>query len=660
MSDLNELKNKYKEYLDLNYVKSLNDSEEKPYESKYKARELLNGVKATLNQSLEDNNELTKHYYKALDPRIQKLYSKSSKTYLIDKVIEFNLAKNYIETEEYEQGERLLSKNVKELEKQLELENDSTFSIKIYSPLVYNLIINYLNELVYVWTYRGDYDKCISLLNKSKEIYDYYKEIKSQSSSSTASPFQVPFTINELIAIDTPNEDEKTLNDDKRELLFESVYTHSLFYMAQIYGKLNDKDKSALYCQLTLQRQIDYKNTNDDFVDNLNDVNKISFDPIDWATHAAALSQYYVSCGDYSTARHCLCCAEAIIDKLNQLKSADSNEEYLNKLNEQTASIRRCWGKYSIELLKSSIQYLNTGGKKEDFEFDKPSKFHFNINKNEYNLDKCERDAITPNYAFNYEDAKKMFVKGQQILNESAKHYVFDGYVTDHCEIKRDICELYKLIMSFDTNEENRSKYLKRKLDLLLPLAKELSEQYYLYVKRQLLFDIATTYSDMMDIKFELLQKKRENPKNYLKDKSIDLMVNKINQLCVSAIDYYEQFLNTMKPLPNKDKLPEKYDANNVRPALLAHFYIGRLYSKIIPYETVERLLNMKKTLNYYKYLVEYCDKNANDFGTTTHGSGNDETIDVMNLMKIEYDICKEMVAFLPANMENISKALKP
>jgi len=121
----------------------------------------------------------------------------------------------------------------------------------------------------------------------------------------------------------------------------ESLYTYSLFYLAQIYGKLDNKEKSAEYCQLTLQRQIDehagdlgratealggegkgVKQFKQQPLD------KIKFDPLDWATvsvailfltqvqgcillllffflkHAAALSQYYVCEEDFATARH--------------------------------------------------------------------------------------------------------------------------------------------------------------------------------------------------------------------------------------------------------------------------------------------------------------------------------------------------------------------
>ena len=127
------------------------------------------------------------------------------------------------------------------------------------------------------------------------------------------------------------------------------------------------------------------------------------------------------------------------------------------------------------------------------------------------------------------------------------------------------------------------------------------------------------------------------NPKETAKS------VEKINSLAKSSIEYFESFLTTMKVQPKKEVLPEKLDDHNVRSALLAKFYIGRLYSKLITLEPKERLSNTKKTLENYTYLVDYCDK-----------ENKEENPSVLDRMKIEYNICKEMCTFLPAQMDKI------
>ena len=145
---------------------------------------------------------------------------------------------------------------------------------------------------------------------------------------------------------------------------------------------------------------------------------------------------------------------------------------------------------------------------------------------------------------------------------------------------------------------------------------------------RQLLFDIGSIYSEMMDAKLEIFSEKKE--KNSLTPAESKGSIQKINQLATKGIQTFESFLSTMKVMPKKEVLPEKFDDHTLRPALLAKFYLGRFYSKLITLEPAHRLENIRKTLENYTYLVEYCDKHKNDNST--------EAIEQMNN---EYTVCK-------------------
>ena len=173
----------------------------------------------------------------------------------------------------------------------------------------------------------------------------------------------------------------------------------------------------------------------------------------------------------------------------------------------------------------------------------------------------------------------------------------------------------------------------KRRLDLLLPVCDEISEQFYLTIKRQLLFDIGSIYSEMMDTKLEIFKEKKD--KSILTPMESKQSVQKINQLALKGISTFELFLDTMKVMPKKEVLPDKFDDHNVRPALLAKFYLGRFYSKLITLDASKRLENMKLTLNSYSYLVSYCDKHKND--------NSKETIDAM---LNEYTVCQGIFFF--------------
>lgn len=120
-------------------------------------------------------------------------------------------------------------------------------------------------------------------------------------------------------------------------------------------------------------------------------------------------------------------------------------------------------------------------------------------------------------------------------------------------------------------------------------------------------------------------------------------MKKKINQMVESSIKYFEKFLDTMKVQPERVQLPDKFDEHNIRPALLAKFYLGRLYSKfIVVADPLLKLENMKRTLENYSYLVNYCDKYKDETGH----------------MASEYSVCKEMVFFLPTEMERVRASI--
>lgn len=669
MKDLDAIKEKYKEYLNLYYVESLKDPEEEPYKTKYESRKILINLleeldgqisyliddKSDFLQSDEQSHLLNQYetFYSNIEQLTQEKFSKSSKSFLIEKLIEFNLAKNYIDTEETESGEKILSKLVKELD-----ELNPKTPVEEYNPLFYNLKLSSFNELVFVWSSRNNYKKCLNLIQTIEEIYECYKlkSVQNLLPNDQVKFETVPFDPSELININ------KKLTLKKRHDNFEALYTHSIFFFAQIYGKLDEKERSAFYCQLTLQRQIDehnevidsLKGNPDEYEEIMKSKNldeqpqeRVLFNPLDWATHAAALSQYYVCEYDFATARHCLCCAEAILNKLNSSDIKENQE----KLREQIASIRRCWAKYAIELLKTSRSKLLKSAEQPDqndliSELDKSSKFHFNLPSEIYNLDMCERNAITSNIALDFAQAKEIFLKGQQILNEIKQVFVIDGYVTDHCEITRDMSDLYACLIFFEEDMERKCKMHKRRLDLLQPICDELSEQFYLSLKRQLLFDVGTIFSELLDLKIDIFREKKEQ--NELNTEKSAQSVNKINQLASKSIDYFNKFLNTMKVQPEKKVLPEKFDDHNIRPALLAKFYLGRLYSKIIAVEPSKRLENLKQTLESYSYICDYCEKEAKNGNNTA-----------MEIMINEYQACKEMITFLPAQMEKLRFLMK-
>ena len=209
----------------------------------------------------------------------------------------------YSDTEEKNEGESRLIHVLQSIERAL------------HHSLLCSLALNLFNQLILIRTSYEQYNDAIEYAKRAEDLYNQSSLIE-------------PYLLQELIDID-PSYTEKLNRRDE----YEQIYTHTLFYLAQIYAKLNQKEQSANYCRLTLERQL--------VMFHRSDRNK--FDSFDWATNSATLSQYYMTNHDYATARHCLMCA----DKM--LEYAQLNDDA--KLIERQASFKRCWVKYAINLL---------------------------------------------------------------------------------------------------------------------------------------------------------------------------------------------------------------------------------------------------------------------------------------------------------------------
>jgi len=65
---------------------------------------------------------------------------------------------------------------------------------------------------------------------------------------------------------------------------------------------------------------------------------------------------------------------------------------------------------------------------------------------------------------------------------------------------------------------------------------------------------------------------------------------------------------------------------------------MGRMYSKFMDFDVPTTLRNMKNSVDNYKFLVDYCNKNP----------------DATERVKPERELCEEMIVLLPAKMEKI------
>lgn len=293
---INDYKENYGKVRKLLDDDSKNDPENNPYMSKYKAKTILLNMKDSL---LEVSISETDFDKIKLDAMLG--------TVLV------NIGIIDMETEEMTTSEKVL------IEAEELLKPNST------KPEIVITLISAYNNLGILWSYREEPDKAKAYLLNAKDLYETFK-----------CTLQVPLPIEQII-----NNSGETSADDF--LLLEKAYTLTLYYLAQVFGTLKENLKSAIYCHVTLRRQLQYND----------------FEPIDWALNSATLSQFFAEQNGFFQSRHHLAAATKILEHYeSSLQETVSNDEaFLAKMEtfkHRSADVARCWAKYCLLLMNAS------------------------------------------------------------------------------------------------------------------------------------------------------------------------------------------------------------------------------------------------------------------------------------------------------------------
>lgn len=477
---------------------SMSDPPEEPYRSLYAARELLVGVKAALDScppELKDLEDFT----------------------MLCACVQLQLGLNYVNTEEVGLGEEAFTACLHLLEGVVSKVKTASLSVQAY------------NQMGVLWGNRSEQQKALEFLLKSKAVHE----------SHIALP--PPLTVTEWLSGEVVGEWE-------REKAFESLHTHTLFYLAQVYGNLNQAKVSAQYCRETLSRQLETK----------------QFDNIEWSLNCATLSQYYLGIEAFPQARHCLAAANCVLSQCeNESREEEAEEADVKEKKRQTsADISRCWTKYCTGLLRKSREKME--GEEEEEGHSTHRLFQFDP------LEVADLESAVPcDLVESYDSARTVFLFGQKHLNIAKEFYTVDGYCSEYVSILQDHSQLFKLVAYFQPDKALSCRMHKRRVDMLSAILQELNPQHYLSICRQLMFELAETTSEMADHKIVLAS---DSPSTHA--------VGKINKLIHSAIKYYEKFIATF--LDPSGNIPDPLAEEFVRPLLCAKMYSARLHAKLI------------------------------------------------------------------------------
>uniref|UniRef100_A0A4W3K3E0 KIF-binding protein n=1 Tax=Callorhinchus milii TaxID=7868 RepID=A0A4W3K3E0_CALMI len=432
--------------------------------------------------------------------------------------------------------------------------------------------------------------------------------------------------------------EEEMLSEQERHKRFEKVATQTLYYLAQVYKHLDMDEKAARYCHTTLQRQLETRDYN----------------PVEWTINAATLSQYYISkVTDYTAqASHGLM-VQCVHKTQHSVLAAGEDAVHLHEQNlhdwlgQKKSDISRCWIKYCLFLLQDSRKLLEDdiaeldperqdelraqqAREEEEKERGRKKAVQFGSSETFDSILSAE-EKVTCLYPVDFQSARQVFLFGQSHVLESKKFFQLDGHTRDHVEVVQDHSALFKALAFFEEDHERRCKMHKRRVDMLEAVHKELNPQYYLLVCRQLQFEIADAYYQMMMLKVTIA--------NGLEDLD-QRNIKKINHLAHAAISSYQLFLDSLRDADKQ--FPSELESDVLRPALFAKFRMGYLHNKIITAEPRGQLENTQNSLDCYSFVVDYCQSHE----------------EAIAAVEMELELCTEMTGLLAARVKQLRTKL--
>jgi len=592
---------------ELSEEKSKQDPETNPYKSKYEARKIIKDVLfdvedqvnvADLDQiDLEDETHNTDGASEEYSVR------RGITTNVLLAALEYEIAINFVETEEVPTAEEHFASSLNYLDGGDQL-----------SPCKVSLLIAVKCQIGIIWSNRSDHNKSLSYFQEAEALFEQYK----------AQTGIAPLFYKDILL----TEDKATATDSKKmETEFENQHTLTLYYIAQSFNNLGERESSGKYCHITLLRQMETG----------------QYEAKDWALNCATLGQFYITKDMYNFARYCLACAlkigEEAVEKFNPENYDESDVQRAEeKVKKMEADISRCWAKYCLNLLISSHEKkLNEGVQRENQALNNRQENQEDADTDDLKHLKFKglevtslEEQVSDELAQTYDDAREIFLCGQKWLQKAKEFYVFDGYVSDFIEINQDLSQLFKYLSFFDDSFERRCKMHKRRIDFLNAPLIELNPKHFLQTCRQLTFEIGEIYSDMADLKKAIMEE------DTTKVNAVN--VKKYNKLLLQGVKFFQGFIDSYKHM---EKVPEKYEDDAVRGVLLSYFYMARLHSKYLTPDRGAKGEHMMKEKECYDMIVKYCDSHA----------------DMPNVFEEELAISREMVALFPAKINQLLDA---
>lgn len=411
--------------------------EERPYDGYYKARDILKEILG--DKVLSDETDLD--------------------VLSIKGVLNYQLGVNFFETEETGQSKAYFVK-----------------ALEYFSKLPANRAAGFFNQIQYIFNNlglinlnSGEQHRGLGYLLKAEKLYEKSIEILQSLQYTVCNNMEL-YSIKLRDFASTAEEREE---DPKKYAMInrhptlrpvfkfyyeggidveltEKTYTLTCFYLAQAYTKEKDsKDKAASYCGITLKRQVDCGD----------------YESKDWANNSMGLAEYYKQEQQYSQAIYILFTALEVLPANRHLRTKASLRIMLgNVLNDQLD--------YNCRLIRSDA--ISSASEKER------NQLVSHMNTQALKFEGVKIHFPQTKLYSTYEEVKILFKMAMTEYKKAMEVYPLDGYVTEHCNIVKEVSRLYKTLSSLETDPDRRAAMETKRKDLVDPIYKSLNPKVYI------------------------------------------------------------------------------------------------------------------------------------------------------------------------------------
>ena len=480
----------------------------------------------------------------------------------------------------------------------------------------------------------------------------------------------------------------------------ENIYTHNLFYLAQAYVHIGDARKSSYFCRETLQRQ---------FNTNWNNPKEA----LDWAKNCAGLSDFYMSVGEYVKCSLTLASTEYALNQCSKILINYDKEKYrdiFDLLNDVRVELYRRWAIFDVNILKRAyerqcmkehIMYMG-----EEWIPDAPyveddiGELKMVINSLEFipmittsttsNLpplppdDNISSEKLIPKREFfkelpvtetpyindgdieTFEVARLVFLRGMANAENAKKHFVLDGFVTDHVNLLQNQSKMYHYLSVFETDKKRKLAMEQRRLDMLLPIVNTINKNAFDALHKQLSYELGECYLSAIENKLDKLRD--SNGEVDLKSlKKAD--ITKVNNYAKGGLAMFAHYTYLFAKSEDRNKYSKNspfedlsiqellsaacidpdeslISENEMRLFLNALFLSCRAMQKVIPFKestNQQRASFLIGSLKLYSWLAEkgkvICQR---------------KNINIDDIFRSEIEVCKNMIELLPGKIDRI------